>query len=274
MTGDWIKLHRKLLEHPIMAHDGLCRMWIYCLMRANWKKRRWLMPGTTTPIVIPRGSFITGRKALHEALYPKDDNREMPTPSPSTVWRWLHSLQTMQCVKLENVNNRCTMVSICNYSTYQDDKRKREQPVNSRRTTGEQLLDTDKEGKNFKNDSSDSRESSNPSVWDEDFCQCVLGDAHAISQTFHTTSRDRIACCKAAYLVHAKRLPTAWLATSLSEAQRQDANVPHAMFYKVMKNLAVSFGVLDFDAEWKAITIPKAIWKQIRSTEVQLDSGS
>lgn len=151
MAGDWIKLHRKLLEHPIMAHDGLCRLWIYCLMRANWKDSQWLVPGTLRMVDVPRGSFIAGRKALHTALYPKDDKREMQTPSESTVWRWLHALQGMGCLKLKNVDNRCSMVTICNYNTYQDDtseiRTTDEQLADSRRTAGEQLVNTEEEGK-------------------------------------------------------------------------------------------------------------------------------
>lgn len=159
--GDWIKLHRKLLEGPIFQHDGLFRLWCYCLMRANWKETTWIMPGTMTRIDIPRGSFITGKHSLHEDLYKNHDEREMPAPSTSTLWRWLGCLQSLGCLKLQNMNNRCTLVSICKYGTYQDDKQEYETqvnhrrtadetPVNHRRNTGEPLMNTEEELKKEK----------------------------------------------------------------------------------------------------------------------------
>lgn len=71
-------------------------------------------------------------------MYPKDDDRDFPIPAPITMWRWLLSLEKMECLKLENVNNRCTLVKIVKYETYQSQDSEREQPVNSRRTTDEQ----------------------------------------------------------------------------------------------------------------------------------------
>ena len=131
--GDWVKLHRKILDHPVFARDGLFRLWTYCLCKANWRATRWLIPGTLTEIEIPRGAFITGRNSLHAALYSGRDEREVGTPSASTLWRWLVALETMKCVELKNVDNRCTIVSICNYSIYQDIK-------NEKRTTDAQPM--------------------------------------------------------------------------------------------------------------------------------------
>jgi hypothetical protein len=124
-SGDWIKLHRKLLKHPIMQHDGLCRLWNYCLMRANWKPGRWTIPGTTTVIDVPRGSFVTGRFELYADLYPKGSRGRQATdaPSESTLWRRLLSLQDLECITVSNLNYRCSMVTIINYGPYQDDQR-------------------------------------------------------------------------------------------------------------------------------------------------------
>lgn len=124
MKGDWISLHRKLLKNPIMNHDGLFRLWIYCLMRANWKDKTWIIPGTHKTINVPRGSFITGRESLFEEMYPTVDSEGQPirreyTPVSRTLWRWLVLLSNLECLKLETVSNRCTMVTICNYNTYQ-----------------------------------------------------------------------------------------------------------------------------------------------------------
>jgi hypothetical protein len=121
VTGDWITVHRKLLTNPVMQHDGLFRLWMFCLMKAAWKDGKWLIPGTTTVMDVKRGQFITGRESLHGALYGHGYNGEHK-PSSRTVWRWLESLEQMQCVKLDSVSNRCTIVTVVKYSTYQKDK--------------------------------------------------------------------------------------------------------------------------------------------------------
>ena len=146
MAGDWIKLHRRLLDNPIMRHAGLSQLWLYCLLRANWKATQWLIPRTTIAIEIPAGSFITGRQALHEALYPAGDKRELCAPASATLWRWLLALESMGCIKTRNVSNRCTMVSIVKYSEYQSNSRAicsaDEQQVSSSRAAGEQQVST------------------------------------------------------------------------------------------------------------------------------------
>ncbi len=127
MDGDWIKLYRKLGDNPIMKHAGLCHLWIFCLMKANWKPLRWLIPGTLTEIEVPRGSFITGRESLRFNLYPPRDKdghsiKHEYIPTSRTIWNWLKALERMECVKLKTVSSRCTILTICNYCTYQDVK--------------------------------------------------------------------------------------------------------------------------------------------------------
>lgn len=128
MTGDWITVHRKLLTNPVMQHDGLFRLWMYCLMKAAWKDGKWLMPGTTTVMNVKRGQFITGRESLHGALYGSEYSGEHK-PSSRTVWRWLESLAEMDCVTLDTVSNRCTIVTVVKYNTYQKDKQTDVQPM-------------------------------------------------------------------------------------------------------------------------------------------------
>ena len=147
-SGDWIKLHRRLLENPIMQHDGMCRLWVYLLLKANWKDAKWLIPGTTKQVDVPRGSLIVGRQTLHRALYPKCRKED---PAPLTVWRWLLSLSDLGCVTVQNMYNHCSLVTICNYSTYQQSEPEQctadEQPMNNRRTTDEQPMNTIEESK-------------------------------------------------------------------------------------------------------------------------------
>ena len=157
MLKGWIAIDRSLLKSPIFAHEGMFRLWMFCLMKANWKDGKWLVPGTLSERMIPRGSFITGRESLWEQMYPKRDEEGQAikrdyTPTSRTVWRWMEALERMECVKLENVSNRCTHVTVINYSTYQDDNRVTcptgVQPVSSTCPTGVQPVSTIEEYNN------------------------------------------------------------------------------------------------------------------------------
>lgn len=46
----------------------------------------------------------------------------MSPPSSRTVWRWLKNLESAGQVSLNSVQT-CTIVTVCNYATYQDDGR-------------------------------------------------------------------------------------------------------------------------------------------------------
>lgn len=128
MDGGYVKIWRKLLSSPIMSQDGLCRLWIWCIMLANWKAKKSIIPGTCQEVVIPRGSFLTTMTHLHASLYRRPDDDEVtelddiltePIPSPRTLWRRLHSLKKMGSVSLKTVSRHGTIVTLCNYETYQ-----------------------------------------------------------------------------------------------------------------------------------------------------------
>lgn len=122
----WIKVYRSMMDKPaIWNSPTMVRLWLFCLFSANWKEVSWTIPGTYEKIQIPRGAFPTGRNALHAKLYPSinadgfDVNSEK-APSPSTLWRKLHGLEKLGCILIRTLNNRCSLVSICNYDSYQN----------------------------------------------------------------------------------------------------------------------------------------------------------
>lgn len=144
MASDWVKLHRKLLDSQIFTHSGILRLWIYCITTANWRDSAWIIPGTLTEITVKRGQFITGRESLFERLYGgtyKGDDR----PVSRTLWRWLEFLEKSGCVVLQNVSNRCTLVTVVKYDEYQsadgDYVQPRDQPVSNQCPTGVQPRD-------------------------------------------------------------------------------------------------------------------------------------
>lgn len=126
--------------------------------------------GLAVPILIKPGQFVTGRFAFHKAMYPK---KKKINKSSSTVWRWLQTLEKLENLHIET-NSRYSIVTIMNWGIYQqgslDFEQVNEQPVNSRRTAGEQPVHTNKNvenGENGKKDTinGDARQSSFDSFW-------------------------------------------------------------------------------------------------------------
>lgn len=66
----WVPLKRELLDSPIIVNSELCRLYVWCLLRANHQKR-WVslkIGKGTTEILVKRGTFIAGRNTGAQAL--------------------------------------------------------------------------------------------------------------------------------------------------------------------------------------------------------------
>lgn len=123
MNG-WIKLHRKLLKNPIFYKPELLQLFIYCLLSAGHEEKRIIFNGKEE--IIPKGSFIAGRKALAKNL----------KQSESMIYRNLKILADISII-YQKSNNRFTLIDVVNYSTYQGVENDNEQLANNKRTTGE-----------------------------------------------------------------------------------------------------------------------------------------
>ena len=115
MPGDWLKLHRKLLRSAVFEDSDLLKLWVFCLLKANWKDCTVFWEGMKTPIHLKRGQFITGRQALYAEFYPK---KRVQRKSSRTIWRWLQALQTLGNISIASVQSH-SVVTICHYETYQ-----------------------------------------------------------------------------------------------------------------------------------------------------------
>jgi len=143
----WVKLHRKILESRVFKNEGLFKVWMYCLCRANHQKC--FVPIRTgrgvTEVEVNPGEFIFGRKSASIDL----DMNE------STVQKRMKKLESMGNLIMQS-NTHYSIVSICNWETYQDNDIKKEQqkyqPSNNQVSTKYQPSNTDKNDKNDKND--------------------------------------------------------------------------------------------------------------------------
>lgn len=150
MRRGYVRLWRCSEDSAVWQDDRLWRLWCHLLIHARYDDGWVSIDGLAKPISVLRGQLMVGRMAIHKSLYPK---KRKYTPSPSTVWRRLQTLRDMGNITLE-MNSRFTMVTICNYDTYNSvqlqNEQVIEQPVNSRRTAGEQPTDTKKKEKKVK----------------------------------------------------------------------------------------------------------------------------
>lgn len=128
----WIKLHRKTLENPVVCKDSdYIAVWVYLLMNATHKEHPAVFGGDK--ISLQPGQLITGRKKISERF----------NISESKVQRILKSFEIEQQIE-QQTNNKNRLISILSWSDYQDTEQQDEQPVNNKRTTTEQPVNTNK----------------------------------------------------------------------------------------------------------------------------------
>lgn len=135
----YIKLHRKILENPVVCKDSdYIAVWTYLLLNATHKEYPVIFAGEK--ILLQPGQLITGRKAIAEKF----------NISESKVQRILKSFEIERQIEQQN-SNKNRLITIVSWSDYQSDEQQDEQPVNNKRTTTEQQVNTNKNVKNVKN---------------------------------------------------------------------------------------------------------------------------
>lgn len=133
--GGWIKVHRQTLDSRVFSDEFLFRLWMWCLLKANWK-RGWFMDREIKP-----GQFATGKMIASNEL----------GVSGSKWYRGMTKLAEFGNIKIENVNNRFTRVEVVNWGVYQSaeeaERSTDETLADNRRKTGEPPVETIEEGK-------------------------------------------------------------------------------------------------------------------------------
>ena len=116
MYQDWIKIHRKIVRSAVFADPELLKLWVLCLVKANWKDCIVFWEGLKTPIHLERGQFVTGQQSLYADYYA---GGRVKRKSSRTVWRWLQTLRELGNLDIQSVK-AYSVVTIVNYNTYQD----------------------------------------------------------------------------------------------------------------------------------------------------------
>jgi hypothetical protein len=102
----FIALHRKLISNPIFQKPELLQLYVYCLLRANFKDTEIIFNDEL--VKLKRGSFITGIFELCKALKQKQ----------TTTYDRLKLLQKLGYIHIE-AKNKFSIITVVNYSKYQ-----------------------------------------------------------------------------------------------------------------------------------------------------------
>jgi hypothetical protein len=131
MSG-WIKLHRELIDWEWYTDHNTCRLFIHCILRANFEDKVW------RGIPIKRGSFYTSLDTL--ASETGLSNRQIRTA--------LDKLSMTGEVTSSGMA-RGRMITVANYSDYQQDDRL---SVNEKAGKGQAIDRVATTNKNLKNE--------------------------------------------------------------------------------------------------------------------------
>ena len=129
----FINLHRTLLDSMIFSSQTGLKIWIWLLLKASYRKRHVSLKigkGETT-VTIERGQLLFGRYKAEEEL----------NIDGSTIYRWIKKLEENEMILLQS-NNQYSIITICNYDTYQSENINDEQPMSNQRAADEQQMNS------------------------------------------------------------------------------------------------------------------------------------
>lgn len=136
----YIKLHRKILDNPVVCKDAeYYAVWSYLLLNATHKEIQKDFNGGTVTLV--PGQLITGRQSIAKK-FKIDENK---------VQRVLKRLEIEHQIEQQTCNKN-RLITVLNWESYQSNEQQNEQQLNNKRTTTEQQVNTNKNDKNVKNE--------------------------------------------------------------------------------------------------------------------------
>lgn len=138
MQVGYIKLHRCILDSSWSRQPDFVAVWVHCLLRGNYEPSDVVTKGGTIVHLEP-GQFIASRLQISLATGVQE----------SKVERILKVFKIEHQIEQRNMGV-FRVISILNWSKYQQNEQDDEQQLNNNRTTIEQRLNTDKKVKKDK----------------------------------------------------------------------------------------------------------------------------
>ena len=137
MSEGWIKLHRKMLDNPLVCKDGdYLAVWVYLLLNATHKNYPALFKGKK--IELKAGQLLTGRKSISNTL----------SINEAKIQRILKTFENEQQIE-QQTSNKNSLITILNWDRYQQNEQQNETQMNNKWTTTEQQVNTNKNVKNI-----------------------------------------------------------------------------------------------------------------------------
>ena len=112
MNDGYILLHRKITNWQWYSNKNDRLLFIHCLINANWKE------GCYKGLIIPRGSFATGRKKLAKEI----------GLSEQQIRTSLEHLKSTNDITIKSYN-KFSIITINNYDTYQTNNQQNNQQI-------------------------------------------------------------------------------------------------------------------------------------------------
>lgn len=163
MNNGYIKLHRKILDNPIVMKDTEClAVWIYLLLNATHKEKSVMFKGKR--IALKPGQLITGIISISKKMKINKDK----------VQRTLKLFENDKQIE-QQTSNKNRLITIVNWGLYQDfDKQNDKQVINNCETTDKQVITNN-------NDKNERNIYSTTSTKNERIDACVCDDEDSIS---------------------------------------------------------------------------------------------
>lgn len=128
-----ITLHRKILNWEWYQDSNTTRLFIHCLLKANWKVMKW--QGKT----IERGQFITSRENLSTEL----------KLSVQQIRTSLNKLKSTSEITIKTTNKN-TIITVNNYNEYQESNQQDNNQITNNQPTNNQQITTNEKYKEHK----------------------------------------------------------------------------------------------------------------------------
>ena len=137
--GGFLKLHRQILENPVVMKDSdHLAIWVWLLMKATWKESH----------VMFNGKKIT----LHPGQLPPISRRTIAKDlrvTESKVQRVLKCFESEHQIE-QQMGSKSRLITIVSWDKYQLYEPQSEPQVNTKRTTSEPQVNTIEEIKNIR----------------------------------------------------------------------------------------------------------------------------
>lgn len=134
MDSGFVKLYRGLMDSKVFANETTLKIWVWCLLRASYRDR-------TVSLKIGKGSVFVELKA-GQFIFGRHRAKEQLGIDGRTAYRWLQRFETEEFGNMVHlkVTSQYTIVTICNWDSYQLEEQENDQLKTNLRPTNDTAM--------------------------------------------------------------------------------------------------------------------------------------